>query len=123
MKQILVVMLNLIVAFILSFSIAVAGDPCRFEYLGKGVIDITTLGHTDGTPAFPNRKPANASATSYRMPMLFCLKSRDFIYNSLLIPVYSYNPCRTFSSLQTCQNIAVCQCEHSNEMKCSLKFL
>lgn len=68
-------MLNLIVAFILPLSIVVADDPCRFEYPGKGVIDITTLGHTDGTPAFANRKPANASATSYRMSTLFDLKS------------------------------------------------
>jgi hypothetical protein len=42
----------IIVALVLSFSIAVESDPCRFEYPGKGVIDITTIGHSDGTTAY-----------------------------------------------------------------------
>jgi len=77
-KQSLVMMLNLMIAFILSFSIAIADDPCRFEFPGKGVIDITTLGHIDGTPAFAHRKPVNASPTSYCRSMLFSFKITRF---------------------------------------------
>jgi hypothetical protein len=68
-------MMNLIiVALILSFSIAVESDPCRFEYPGKGVIDITTIGHSDGTAAFVNRVPASGTS-NYSILMLFSLKS------------------------------------------------
>ncbi len=66
--------MNLIaVALVLSFSIAVESDPCRFEHSGKGVIDITTAGHSDGTPAFANRVQANVTS-NYSILILFYLK-------------------------------------------------
>ncbi len=49
-------MIHFIIAFVLSFSIGFADDPCRFEYPGKCVIDLTTVGHTDGTAAFCRSK-------------------------------------------------------------------
>lgn len=42
------------IIFTLLFSIVIAADPCRFEYPGRGVIDLTTVGRTDGTAAFEN---------------------------------------------------------------------
>ena len=57
----LVMMMKCIVIFFLSaFAIAFAVDPCRFEYPGKGVIDLTTAGHSDGTAAFVNQTPASS---------------------------------------------------------------
>ena len=53
----------------LLFSAAFAVDPCRFEYPGRGVIDLTTLGRTDGKPAYADRLPTTAS--SYSMLILF----------------------------------------------------
>lgn len=54
----------------------------------------------------------------------FLSKSRDFIHNFIFIIVYNYNPCRTFSLPEPCQNVAACQCEHSNEVHAySLDFL
>jgi hypothetical protein len=64
-------MIHFIIAFVLSFSIGFADDPCRFEYLGKGVIDLTTVGHIDGTVAFADRKETPTS--SYRTSMMFYL--------------------------------------------------
>ncbi|UJR12774.1 hypothetical protein I4U23_016948 [Adineta vaga] len=61
-------------------------DPCRFEYPGKGILDITTLGRTDGTAAYADRIPP-------RQP--------DY--------KYSYNPCKPFSKGFYCTNVAVCQ--------------
>jgi len=66
-------MINFIVAFIFLFSIGVAADSCRFEYPGKGVIDLTTLGHTDGTPAFTY--PIDTFTDGYSMSMIFFLNS------------------------------------------------
>jgi hypothetical protein len=58
---------------ILSFSIAYAADPCRFEYPGKGVIDLTTLGRTDGQATYADRRPAKESGYS-----MFILLSNYF---------------------------------------------
>ena len=44
-----------VVILILLYSTICKCDPCRFEYPGKGVIDITTLGRTDGTAAYADR--------------------------------------------------------------------
>jgi hypothetical protein len=46
-----------IFVFGLPFLTIFADDPCRFEYPGKGVIDLTSVGRTDGTPAFADRVP------------------------------------------------------------------
>jgi hypothetical protein len=116
-------MMNLMVVFLLSFSIAVAQNPCRYEHAEKGVIDITTIGHSDGTPAFADRFRANVSnTTGYSMSIVFDLKSLDLIYNHLFILEYSYNPCKPFTQTSACDNVAVCQSKHSNGMNCSLDF-
>ncbi len=116
--------MNLIIVFILSFSITVTGNPCRYEHAGKGVIDITTIGHSDGTPAFANQFQANVSnATGYSMLIVFDLKSLELTYNHLFILEYSYNPCKPFSQTSACEHVAVCQSKHSNGMNCSLDFL
>ena len=62
-----------IIVLIVSFAVAFAADPCRFEYPGKGVIDLTTLGHTDGTPAFTY--PIDSFTDGYSMSMIFFLNS------------------------------------------------
>lgn len=116
-------MMSLVVVFILLFSTAVARDPCRYEHAGKGVIDITTLGHSDGTPAFANQYQANVSnTTGYSMSIVLDLKSLDLIYNHPFILEYSYNPCKPFTLTSACENVAVCQSKHSNGMNCSLDF-
>jgi hypothetical protein len=43
--------------FILSLSTILADNPCRFESPEKGVIDLTTVGRTDGQAAYPYRFP------------------------------------------------------------------
>lgn len=45
------------VVFILSLSVALGADPCRFEDPESGVIDLTTLGRIDGTAAYKDREP------------------------------------------------------------------
>ena len=65
-------MVNIIAVFILSFSIAIAQNPCRYEHAEKGVIDITTIGHSDGTAAFADQFQANVSnTTGYSMSAIF----------------------------------------------------
>jgi hypothetical protein len=44
-----------------------ADDPCRLEH-AKGVIDLTSLGRSDGSPAFPDVFPSVGS--NFRS--LFC---------------------------------------------------
>ena len=53
-----------IVLTVLYSTICVA-DPCRFEDPEKGVIDITTLGRTDGNAAYADRVPS--VTTGYSM--------------------------------------------------------
>ena len=57
-------MINFIVTCALSFSIVFADDPCRFEYPGKGVIDLSFIGRTDEKAAYsdePTRATSNSS--------------------------------------------------------------
>lgn len=53
---------TLTLVFILSFSTILADDPCRFISPEKGVIDLTTVGRTDGQAAYPYRFPLAGSA-------------------------------------------------------------
>jgi hypothetical protein len=46
--------------------------PCRFEDPEKGVIDLTTLGRTDGNPAYTDRTPQQSSNYSMLF-LLFCV--------------------------------------------------
>ncbi len=53
-------------------SLIIADDPCRYEYPGKGIIDLTTLGRGDGIAAFPDK--ISPSGSNYSMLSLsFCL--------------------------------------------------
>jgi hypothetical protein len=77
-----------------------AEDPCRFEYIPFGVIDLTSVGNTNGTPAFTN--------SSYPSSMYICCLS-IFIIQCLLIIAYTYNPCKSFTEKPGYINISVCQ--------------
>jgi hypothetical protein len=92
----------------LLFSTICMSDPCRFEYPGKGVIDITTLGRTDGTAAYEDRVPSKPSGYSMLILFVFYIRTRQ----CLLIIEYSYNPCKPFSKGYYCTNVAVCQSEY-----------
>ena len=62
----------LIVFGILSSSIT-ADNPCRFQDASKGVIDLTSLGRTDGKAAYLNVIPTTGS--NYSAFILFFLAS------------------------------------------------
>ena len=85
-------------------------DSCRFQHPSKGLIDLTTLGRTDGTAAYADRLPSIPTGYS----MLILLFVSIFIRRYLLIIEYSYNPCKPFSEGSACQNVAACQCEYCN---------
>ncbi|CAF1656613.1 unnamed protein product, partial [Adineta ricciae] len=76
----------LITFLILLYSTICISDPCRFEYPGKGVIDITSLGRSDGKAAYADILPLIPSGYKY-----------------------SYNPCKQFSEGSVCVNTAACQ--------------
>ncbi|CAF3738054.1 unnamed protein product [Rotaria sordida] len=67
-------------------SLIIADDPCRYQHPTKGVIDLTSLGRTDGQPAYPDKLPSTGS--SYK---------------------FSYNPCKPFTEQPNCTGVAVCQ--------------
>lgn len=49
------------VIFTLLFSAIFAADPCRFVHPEKGIIDLTTVGRTDGKPTYENWLPSTGS--------------------------------------------------------------
>ncbi len=53
---------TLTLVFIISLSTILADDPCRFVSPEKGVIDLTSVGRTDGQAAYPYRFPLAGSA-------------------------------------------------------------
>ena len=57
------------IVFTLSFAAIFADDPCRFEYPGKGVIDLTILGRTDGKPTYDDR--TTSTGDGYGIFILF----------------------------------------------------
>lgn len=62
-------------------TLIVADDPCRFEISGKGVIDISSLGKGDGTPAYPDRIPSGGSNYSmYSLFFFLMLMQQLFLY-------------------------------------------
>jgi hypothetical protein len=95
-----------LVIFTISFSAIFADDPCRFVH-PKGVIDLTSLGRTDGKPAYPDQVPT--AIPFYSMFILFQILK--FTIQCLIIIEYSYNPCKPFSEGDICQNVSVCQGE------------
>ena len=92
-----------IVAFALLFGTSSADDPCRYE-TSKGVIDLTSVGNSDGTAAFPDATPSIGSNYSMCDPQgaVFDLRCR---FSS----EYSYNPCNSFSEGTACVDVAACQ--------------
>ena len=60
-----------LVIFALLSPLLVAGDACRFEDSAKGVIDLTSLGHTDGTAAFSEKDPPSPPPSDYSMQLSF----------------------------------------------------
>ncbi|CAF1007924.1 unnamed protein product [Adineta ricciae] len=66
-------------------SVIRADDPCRFDH-AKGTIDLTSVGRTDGKAAYPDKTPPTSA--DYK---------------------YSYNPCKPFTELPSCVNVAACQ--------------
>jgi len=59
-----------IIILAIIFPLIIADDPCSFQ-TGAGLIDLTSLAHTDGTPAFPDKIPAGANWSMY---LLFLFK-------------------------------------------------
>ncbi|CAF3675806.1 unnamed protein product [Rotaria sp. Silwood1] len=77
--------LTIFTCFASLSSLIIADDPCRFEAT-KGVIDLTSLGRTDGKAAYPDKLPPTGSGYKY-----------------------SYNPCKPFTEEPACNGVAVCQ--------------
>lgn len=96
----------LTIIFTISFSAISADDPCRFVH-PTGVIDLTSLGRTDGKPAYPDQVP---TATPY-YSMFVLFQILKYTIQCLIIIEYSYNPCKPFSEGEICQNVAACQSE------------
>jgi hypothetical protein len=80
-----------------------ADDPCKFTHPEKGTIDLTSLGKTDGTPAYPDKLPPTGS--NYSTFNLFRGLTRKYFF----VVEYSYNPCRPFSEGAVCRDVAACQ--------------
>ncbi|CAF4700051.1 unnamed protein product [Rotaria socialis] len=91
--------MHLLVAipFLLNLFLATSNgeNPCRYAD-SAGVIDLTSLGHTDGTPAFAD------TTTSASAWMQYCDRVVSF-------SEYSFNPCKPFTEGTTCKDVAVCQ--------------
>ncbi|CAF3188455.1 unnamed protein product [Rotaria socialis] len=91
--------MHLLVAVPFLFNLVLATingeNPCRYVD-SAGIIDLTSLGHTDGTPAFPD---ISQSASSW---MQYCDRVVSF-------SEYSFNPCKPFTEGTTCKDVAVCQ--------------
>jgi hypothetical protein len=60
MSCITIVIINLAVLPLLC----IVGDPCRFNYPSKGVIDLTSLARTDGLAAYQDIIPLVESGYS-----------------------------------------------------------
>lgn len=56
----------LLIIFVELSSSITADDPCRFKDDSKGVIDLTSVGRTDGKPAYPDILPSTESGYSTR---------------------------------------------------------
>lgn len=64
------IILSVISSILLSSAVH-ADDPCRYEVSGKGVIDLTSVGRSDGEPAYKNLAPLVES--NYSRLFLFYL--------------------------------------------------
>lgn len=83
-----------------------ADNSCRLEHT-KGVIDLTSLGRSDGSAAFPDIFPPDGSNFSL-LPCFLLSETND----DRSFPIgYSYNPCKPFTTGTECVNVAACQSE------------
>ncbi|CAF3746251.1 unnamed protein product [Rotaria sordida] len=89
--------LTIFTSFVVLSSLITADDPCRYEHPTKGVIDLTSLGRTDGKPAYPDKIPSTGS--NYK---------------------YSYNPCKPFTEQPNCIGVAVCQISMDGKLSFNL---
>ncbi|CAF3590683.1 unnamed protein product [Rotaria sp. Silwood1] len=89
--------LTIFTCFAFLSSLIIADDPCRFESSTKGVIDLTSLGRTDGKAAYPDKLPTTGSGYKY-----------------------SYNPCKPFTEKPSCNGVAVCQVSMDGKFSFSL---
>ncbi|CAF3633940.1 unnamed protein product [Rotaria sp. Silwood1] len=89
--------LTIFTCFAFLSSLIIANDPCRFESSTKGVIDLTSLGRTDGKAAYPDKLPSTGSGYKY-----------------------SYNPCKPFTEEPACKGVAVCQVSMDGKFSFSL---
>ncbi|CAF3417866.1 unnamed protein product [Rotaria socialis] len=77
--------LTIATSFAILSLLIIADDPCRYQ-TEKGVIDISSLARTDDKAKYPDKAPATGSGYKY-----------------------SYNPCKPFTELPSCQGVAACQ--------------
>jgi hypothetical protein len=80
-------------------------NSCGFEYPGKGIIDFSFIGRTDGKAAYTDEMTRTVS--NFSMFILSCILKCTLKYR--LIIEYSYNPCRSFSQGNGCIGVSVCQ--------------
>ncbi|CAF2573694.1 unnamed protein product [Rotaria sp. Silwood2] len=89
--------LTIFINFAVLSSLVIADDPCRFQDPKNGVIDLTSLGRTDGKAAYADKIPPTGS--NYK---------------------YSYNPCKPFNEEPACKGVAVCQISMDGKFSFSL---
>ncbi|CAF3522807.1 unnamed protein product [Rotaria socialis] len=77
--------LTIATSFAILSLLIIADDSCRYQ-TDKGVIDISSLARTDDKAKYPDKVPATGSGYKY-----------------------SYNPCKPFTELPSCQGVAACQ--------------
>ncbi|CAF5012960.1 unnamed protein product [Rotaria socialis] len=77
--------LTIATSFAILSLLIIADDSCRYQ-TDKGVIDISSLARTDDKAKYLDKVPATASGYKY-----------------------SYNPCKPFTELPSCQGVAACQ--------------
>ncbi|CAF2813703.1 unnamed protein product [Rotaria sp. Silwood2] len=89
--------LTIFTGFAVLSSLIIADDPCRYQDTKKGVLDLTSVGRTDGKAAYADKIP----------PTVFNYK-------------YSYNPCKPFTEEPACKGVAVCQVSMDGKFSFSL---
>ncbi|CAF1261775.1 unnamed protein product [Rotaria sordida] len=89
--------LTIFTSFVVLSSLIIADDPCRYVHPTKGVMDLTSLGRTDGQPAYPDK--LSPIESGYK---------------------YSYNPCKPFTEQPNCIGVAVCQISMDGKLSFTL---
>jgi hypothetical protein len=77
-EQILVMMITRFPIFTVVFALLssfIIADPCRFEH-SRGIIDLTTVGRSDGNPAYLDKQPTTGSNWSTLILFSFVVRFR-----------------------------------------------